>query len=57
MTVREAALGTLQTRRHPALPELATEQFRDCDEQVRFLGLDHLKFVAPSIGVPSMMIE
>ncbi len=53
MNVREAALGILQARNHPALPALAAEQLRDFDQQVRVLGLNQLKYVSPAIGVPT----
>ena len=55
MNVREMALGILQQRNHPALPALAAEQLKDLDLQVRLLGLDHLKPVAPAIGVPTVI--
>ena len=52
MNVREAALGILQERRHPALSALAAEQLKDRDQQVRLLGLNYLKAAAPPVGVP-----
>jgi thiol-disulfide isomerase/thioredoxin len=55
MDVREAALTTLQQREHPALPALAAEQLKDVDQQVRLLGLDHLRTVEPAIGVQTVM--
>jgi thiol-disulfide isomerase/thioredoxin len=55
MNVRELALTILQQRKHPALPELAAAQLRDCDQQVRLLGLSHLKSISPSIGVPTLI--
>jgi thiol-disulfide isomerase/thioredoxin len=55
MNVRESALGILQQRKHPALPALAAEQMKDFDQQVRLLGLDHLRSLSPAIGVPRVI--
>ncbi len=55
MNVRETALGILRARAHPALAALAAEQLHDCDQQVRFLGLNHLKSVRAEAGVPTVM--
>jgi thiol-disulfide isomerase/thioredoxin len=53
MNVREIALGILHERQDPALPALAAEQLKDPDQQVRLLGLKHLRAAAaPSVGVP-----
>lgn len=52
MNVRESALSTLRERKHPALAALAAEQLRDCDPQIRLLGLSHLKVVDGAVGVP-----
>ena len=52
MNVRETALGILRERQHPALTALAAEQLKDPDQQVRLLGLNHLKQAAPAVGVP-----
>jgi thiol-disulfide isomerase/thioredoxin len=52
MNVRELALAVLQLRAHPALAALAAEQLKDCDPQVRLLGLDHLRSVSAAVGVP-----
>lgn len=52
MNVRETALGILRERNHPALTALAAEQLKDPDQQVRLLGLNHLKHAEPSVGVP-----
>ncbi|MCL4786433.1 MAG: redoxin domain-containing protein [Verrucomicrobia bacterium] len=52
MNVRETALGILRERNHPAALALAAEQLKDPDQQVRLLGLNHLKYAAPSVGVP-----
>ena len=46
------ALGILHERKHPALAALAAEQLKDPDQQVRLLGLNHLKTATPSIGNP-----
>src|SRR5258706_15971007 len=53
MNVREAALGILRERNHPALAALAAAQLRDSDPQVRLLGLHHLKRVQANLGVPT----
>jgi thiol-disulfide isomerase/thioredoxin len=55
MNVRESALSILRERNHPSLAALAAEQLRDFDQQVRVLGLNHLKYVAPAIGVPTVI--
>jgi thiol-disulfide isomerase/thioredoxin len=52
MNVREAALGGLRNRQHSAYMALAAEQLKDHDPQMRFLGLQHLKFAPASVGVP-----
>jgi len=51
MNVREMAFGILRERNHRGLGALAAEQLRDCDEEVRALGLNYLRYVAPAIGV------
>lgn len=55
MDVREVALGILRDRNHPALAALAAAQLRDLDPQVRLLGLDYLKRLNASIGVPTVV--
>jgi thiol-disulfide isomerase/thioredoxin len=55
MNVRETALGILRDRNHPALPSLAAAQLQDPDPQVRLLGLNNLKRVDASIGVPTVI--
>jgi thiol-disulfide isomerase/thioredoxin len=52
VNVRETALAVLHERKHPALAALAAEQLKDHDQQVRFLGLNYLKDLPPSTGVP-----
>jgi len=52
MNVRETALGILLERKHPALVALAAEQLKDPDQQVRLLGLNHLKAAPPTVGIP-----
>src|SRR6266853_5772995 len=52
MNVRETALGILHERKNPALAALAAEQLKDPDQQVRLLGLNHLKAATPSVGIP-----
>jgi thiol-disulfide isomerase/thioredoxin len=52
MDVRELAFGILRERDHPALAELAAEQLRDPDQQVRLLGLKYLGTASPDVGVP-----
>ena len=55
LNVREAALGILRERNHPALASLAAAQLRDADPQVRLLGLNQLKRVHAKIGVPTII--
>jgi thiol-disulfide isomerase/thioredoxin len=55
MNVRESALGILRERNHPALAALAAEQLQDFDQQVRVLGLNQLKHVSPTVGVPTVI--
>lgn len=52
MNVRELAFGIMRDRNHPALGALAAEQLNDPDQQVRIMGLNHLKFVPSSVGIP-----
>jgi thiol-disulfide isomerase/thioredoxin len=52
VSVREAALGTLAALEHPALPGLAAAQLKDCDPEIRALGLRYLKGTDPDIGLP-----
>lgn len=52
MNVRETALGILREGNHPDALALAAEQLTDPDQQVRLLGLNHLKQAAPAVGVP-----
>lgn len=52
MNVRETAFGILRERKHPALAALAVEQLIDPDQQVRLLGLNHLKSANAEVGVP-----
>lgn len=55
MNVREMALAILQERNHSALPSLAAAQLQDPDPQVQLLGLEHLRRVKASIGVPTII--
>lgn len=55
LSVRESALSALQAKRHPALPALAGAQLRDCDPQIRLLGLNHLKTADAATGAPLVM--
>ena len=55
LNVRETALGILRDRNHPALASVAAAQLRDCDPQVRLLGLNYMKRVDASIGVPTII--
>ncbi len=55
LDVRELALGILDTHHHPALAAMAAEQLHDCDPQVRALGLNHLKYASPAVGVPTVV--
>ena len=52
MSVRESALAALAALDHPALAALAAAQLEDCDPQLRALGLNYLKHVDASVGVP-----
>ena len=55
VNVRETALSSLSNRHHPALAALALAQLRDCDPQVRLLGLNYLKQFDAAFGVPAMI--
>ena len=55
LNVRETALGILRDRKHPALASLAAAQLRDCDPQIRLLGLNYLKNAGAGIGVPTII--
>lgn len=55
LSVRESAMSALQAKRHPALPALAAAQLRDCDPQIRLLGLNHLKTADAAVGVPMVI--
>lgn len=55
VAVRQAALGSLQHFHHPAHAALAAAQLRDLDPEVRILGLNHLRTLAPDIGVPAVV--
>lgn len=55
VNVRESALGILRDRNHPALAALAAAQLNDFDQQVRLLGLNHLKSASAAIGVPTVL--
>jgi thiol-disulfide isomerase/thioredoxin len=55
LNVRQAALSLLQQRRHPALAAVAAAQLRDPDPEVRLLGLRQLRFLPPSVGVPTVV--
>ena len=52
LSAREVALSILRICKHPALEQLAAAQLRDCDPEIRLLGLDHLRRMSPGIGVP-----
>lgn len=52
LKVRETALSLLRERQHPGHLSVAAAQLWDVDPEVRFLGLNHLKYGAPSVGVP-----
>jgi len=49
---RETTLRQLRSRGHPALWPLVTVQLHDPDPVLRLLGLQHLKFAPPEIGLP-----
>ncbi len=55
MNVRETCLGILRNRNDPALAYLASAQLQDRDPQVRLLGLNYLKHVSASVGVPAVI--
>lgn len=52
MNVREMAFGIMRDRNHPALGALAAEQLKDPDQQIRLMGLNYIKFVPSSAGMP-----
>ncbi len=52
VNVREIALGLLRERKDPTLTPMAAQQLKDADEQVRLLGLNYLRGVPATIGVP-----
>ena len=54
-SVRRSALGALHDRKHPAWAALAAAQLRDVDQEVRSLGLNHLRFTVKEIGVPAVV--
>src|SRR6266853_706586 len=51
-SVRETALAILHGHNCPALAAMCVAQLKDCDPQVRLLGLDHLNGVSPFTGIP-----
>jgi thiol-disulfide isomerase/thioredoxin len=53
LNVRETCLAALQTREDPALAALTFAQLKDCDPQIRLLGLQHLRHIDPGIGIPA----
>ena len=55
VNVRQAALGLLRDRQHPAAAALAAAQLSDPDPQVRLLGLNALKPMAAGIAVPTLI--
>jgi len=50
--VREAALSILRLCQHPALVPMAAAQLRDCDPELRLLGLDYVKRMSAGMGIP-----
>jgi thiol-disulfide isomerase/thioredoxin len=55
LKVREEALSCLAAQSDPALPAMAAAQLKDCDPQVRLLGLRYLQGVPPGVGVPAVL--
>lgn len=55
LNVREICLSMLQTHANPAYAALTLAQLKDCDPQVRLLGLGHLHYVEASVGIPAVM--
>ena len=55
LSVREVAFCILRQCKHPALPALAAAQLRDCDPEVRLLGLDYLRWVGAGVGIPAVV--
>ena len=55
LNVREACLAALDTRKDPALAALASAQLKDCDPQIRLLGLQHLRHVSAGTGIPAII--
>lgn len=53
LDVRETCLAALQTRQDPALAALTFAQLKDCDPQIRLLGLQHLRHVDARMGIPA----
>ena len=51
-SVRETALAIVHGHNSPALAAMCMAQLKDCDPQVRLLGLDHLNGVSPFTGIP-----
>ena len=51
-SVRETALAIVHSHNCPALAAMCVAQLKDCDPQVRLLGLDHLNGVSPFTGIP-----
>jgi thiol-disulfide isomerase/thioredoxin len=55
LNVRETCLAALDRRKDPALAALATAQLKDCDPQIRLLGLQHLRHVVPESGISAII--
>jgi thiol-disulfide isomerase/thioredoxin len=53
LDVRETCLAALQTHQDPALAALTFAQLKDCDPQIRLLGLQHLRHIDSGIGIPA----
>ena len=53
LDVREEALDTLRQCQQPGLATLAAAQLRDCDPEVRLLGVQYLRWISADTSVPS----
>lgn len=52
LDVREDALAILRQGKHPDLATLAAAQLRDCDPEVRLLGVRYLRWISADASVP-----
>ncbi len=54
LNVREEAFRILRRCKDTALVSLAAAQLKDCDPEVRLLGLDYVRWFSPEVGVPTI---